>query len=69
MYLLQQLPDIKKEDMIFQAFTEGGRSEFNTCLASIERFYGVNSYVLQEWRKWEDKFIPEDDNVETFMKK
>ncbi len=55
--------------MIFQAFTEGGRSEFDTCLASIKKFYGVNSYVLQEWRNWEDKFIPEDDNVETFMKK
>lgn len=67
MYLLQKLPDLNIEEIKFMKFKEGGRAEFDACLASVEGFYGVNSDTVKQWHQWRDDFVPVDDCVDTYV--
>ena len=67
MYLLRKLPDLKREDVEFQAFKPGGRAELDACLASVKAHYGENSIDYAKWMEWENAFAPKDDNVEAYV--
>lgn len=67
MYVLQKLPDFKKEEMPFQSFIPGGREEFDKCFNGIRKFYGENSVTTKDWLLWKESVVPENDDVETFL--
>lgn len=69
MYLIERLPDLEREDIAFRRFSPGGRAEFDTCLQSVKTFYGAESDVAKEWVAWQDDVIPDDDDVEAYIKK
>lgn len=70
MFILQKLPDFKKEDMTFTPFIKDGRKAFDTCIDSVEKFFGrSNPQVVADWKKWEKDFVPENDDVNDFVAK
>lgn len=66
MYLLRSLPQLRKEDVSFQDFTKGGRADFDACITGVKNHFGSESTEYKDWLKWENDYIPKDDDVKRF---
>jgi hypothetical protein len=68
MYLLTKFPKYTRENVPFQPFKAGSRGEFDQVYHKVQSVLAADKDVQAEWKDWEEKRIPQDDDVDRYVR-